>query len=166
MKLKASDVIGLKIISLDKGEEVGEVSDIIYDPLNQNLKAFLIDKGGWFSEARIVPFDLVQKIGMDALTVNSSLDIKKASEMPDPVWGISEKNSKIRRMSVVTEDGNNVGRVSDVLFDNQTGELIEYEISKGPIEDLKSGRKKISKANVIRVGQDNIIVKSENGRNS
>lgn len=161
MVLKASGVIGINIISLDKGEKVGEINDIIYDPENQNIKAFLIDEGGWFSEARVIPFEKVQKIGTDAITINTSQDIKKGSEIPDPLSSVSERNSKIRKMNVVTEEGNNIGRVTDVIFDTQTGKVEEYEISKGPIDDLKKGRKKISRANISRVGQDNIIVKSD-----
>ncbi|RJR25986.1 hypothetical protein C4578_00355 [Candidatus Microgenomates bacterium] len=161
MARKASDVIGLKVISLDKGEEVGEINDIIYDPVSQRIKAFLLDEGGWFSEAKVIPFEGIEKIGEDAATINSSQKIEKASDVPDPYSSVSERNSKIRKMNVVSENGNNIGKVSDVIFDEQSGEVIEYEITKGPIEDLKTGRNKISKEDISRVGQDDIIVKSE-----
>ncbi|MGI5826414.1 MAG: PRC-barrel domain-containing protein, partial [Patescibacteria group bacterium] len=56
MLIKASNVIGLKVVSLDKGETIDEVEDVIYDAKAEKVIAFLINQGGWSASAQVIPF--------------------------------------------------------------------------------------------------------------
>jgi len=161
MLIKASNVIGLKVVSLQKGETIEDVNDVIYDPQSQKVQALLVDPGGWFSEAKVIPLREIKSLGKDAVTVESSRVIKKASDLPKPNSGISSRNSKLKKMSVLTAGGTSLGRVSDVLFDPKSGDIGEYEISQGTVEDVKSGRKFLPALEVIKIGVDDILVKDE-----
>ncbi len=57
MMIKGNDVIGLKVISIDRGQRIEDVDDLIYDPSEQRIKALLVDKGGFMSGAKIIPFE-------------------------------------------------------------------------------------------------------------
>ncbi|HUV71401.1 MAG TPA: PRC-barrel domain-containing protein [Clostridia bacterium] len=158
MLIKASSLIGLKIISLRKGENLGEVNDVIYDPKNKKVRGLLLDEKGWFPEAKVIELKDIKNIGKDAVTVESAKVIKKASEIPDPVAGVSPTTAKLKKMNLVTESGTNLGKIADFTFDPETGAVDEFEITQGPIADLRYGRRQLAAADIIKVGVDNIIV--------
>lgn len=176
MLIKASNVIGLKVVSLDKGETIDEVEDVIYDAKAEKVIAFLINQGGWSASAQVIPFAEVINIGEDALTIKNRESIKKASDVKGMTAGISASNVNLQKMTVLTKSGSNLGKVSDVVFDEKNGSVHELEISGGPIQDLRFGRKKLPVSDIENVGVNNIIVNStsegkdrkekNNGRNN
>lgn len=160
MLIRASSVVGLKVVSLDKGETIDEVKDVIYDANAQKVIAFLINEGGWSASAQLIPFAQVINIGDDALTIKNKAAVKNASEIKGLTAGISASNVNLQKMNVLTKSGSNLGKVSDVIFDEKSGSVYEFEISGGPIYDLRYGRKRLAVSDIENVGANNIIVAS------
>lgn len=159
MLIKATDIIGLKVLTLQEGKEIEEVDDIIYDPLENKIKALLVDPGGWFSDAKVVLFKDIKSIGKDEILVNSQDAVAKASDVSERISGIAKENKHLTHTKIVTEDGKKLGKVSDVYFDDKTGEVIEFEVTQGGLFDLASGKKKLHISDIITVGEDATIVR-------
>ena len=90
--------------------------------------------------------------------VRSTDVVRPASEISSEISNIATDGDYLSKTKVVTEDGVELGQVSDILFDSQTGDVVEFEISQGAVENIKSGRKTIPTRHVITIGQDAMIV--------
>lgn len=157
--LKGKDVIGLQIVTLEKGKILGNVNEIIFDPQNNQVKALLVDAGGWFTNARIILYEDVNKIGKDAVIVESENIIKNASEVQERITRILKGDNYLTTNKVVTEDGAEIGNVSDIFFDEPSGKVLELEVSQGTAENIKSGKKRVKVSDIIKVGEDVTIVR-------
>ena len=160
MLTKATHVIGLPIITIAQGKRVDKVEDIIYDPHQNRVKALLIDKGGWFAEAKIVLIHDATSIGEDAVMIEDQDKIKTASEVKDGVAAIAKEENYLTQTKVVAENGKELGKVSDIYFDTNTGEVEEFEVSQGLFKNVQSGKKKFKVSEIVTVGEDTTIVKS------
>ncbi len=160
MTIKGSDVIGLKVITLDTGEKVNTVTDIIFDPSANQVTALLIDEGGWFSEAKVILIQDVKAIGVDAVTIESSDLIKKASEAPQRVTNIAQDKNYLSQSRVITEEGTELGKISDIYFDEHTGKVLQLEVTQGILKDTTGGKKLVNTSDIITVGEYALIVKN------
>lgn len=159
MLIKGKDVIGLKIISVEEGKHIGEVEDIIFDPKSNEVKALLADKGGLFSDAKVILLEDTKSIGRDAVIVDSDKFLKKASEVEKPISNIAKENQYLTKTKVITEEGTDLGSISDLYFDAQTGDVDYFEVSQGTFQNIKSGTKKVKISDIVTVGEDAIVVR-------
>jgi uncharacterized protein YrrD len=54
---KGKDIVGKPVIAYDTGEKVETIVDLIFDQDDNRLLGFLIDEGGWFSNAKVLPLN-------------------------------------------------------------------------------------------------------------
>lgn len=161
MVVKGNDTIGLKVVTLEDGTQIGTVKDIIYDPGSHEVRALLLEAAGLFSEAKVVLIDNIHSIGQDAVTIMSGDMVTNASEAPGPVSVITEDNQYLTKTHIVTEDGNDLGQVTDIYFDPHTGKVSELEVSQGLIKNVQSGKKRVRVSDIITVGKDATIVRAQ-----
>jgi uncharacterized protein YrrD len=159
MRIKGKDLIGLRVITTDLGQEIEKVKELIYDPEVGKILALVVDPGGWFKDAKIIPFEKIKTIGKDAVMIETEGVVKNAGEVSQKISRIVEGDDYLNDNNlVITEDGTELGKVSDVYFDTDSGEVMEFEISQG-IKNLSSGKKRIKKEDVVKIGENAIIVK-------
>ena len=158
MEIKATAIIGLKIISISNGEKIEDVSDVIYIPQENKLKALLVDKGGLFSSAKVIMFADILSFGEDAIMVQSPDVIKKVSDITEEIKNIAKDNEYLTKTKVITEAGKELGVIDDVFFDTTTGNVTKFEVSEGIIGNIKSGKKLIDKNDILTIGHDSVIV--------
>lgn len=159
MLIKAGDVIGLRVVTMDEGKEVDRVHDVVYDPKENRVKALVIDEGGWFSDAKVLLIEDIYSIGKDAVVIESEERIRKAVDVNERVASIAREEQKLTKTKVITENGINLGAISDILFDTATGRVEEFEVSQG-LKNLQSGRKTVRVDQVMTVGEDVTVVKA------
>jgi uncharacterized protein YrrD len=157
--IKGRDLIGLKVISLENGKLINKVDEIVYDPKENNVKALVVDQGGWFADTKIVLYQDIKSIGQDAVVIDSEDVIKKASDVQENITHIVKDDNYLTTNRVMTENGTDLGQVSDVVFDKENGHVVELEITQGTVDNIKSGKKHISVNDVIKTGEDVMIVK-------
>ncbi|MFO0704001.1 MAG: PRC-barrel domain-containing protein [Patescibacteria group bacterium] len=159
--LKGKNIVGLKVLSLDTGEFLDDVDELIFDPKEHKVKAFVVDEGGWFSDAKIILFNDVKSIGKDAITIESKNLVKKASELKGSVvQRILNEDNYLTDNKVITEDGVELGQVSDIFFDKYNGEVGELEVSQGALKNIQSGKVRVSVSDIVNVGVEATIVKA------
>jgi uncharacterized protein YrrD len=160
MTIKGDKVTGLNIISINTGEKVYSVKELIYDPMQNKVLGFLVDEGGWFSDAKVILIEDVKSIGEDALMIESEDVVKKVDDIQGKVARIADEGHYLTHTNVVTESGTELGKVTDIFFDSVTGDVREFEVSQGVVKDIKSGKKRFTIEDIITVGEHATIVRS------
>lgn len=130
--LRASEIIGRPVVSIEDGEDVAEIRDVVYDADRHRLLGFTLNKRGWFRGRMkdLLPADTVAGLGPDAVTIEGCDALSAADEVRAELSEPSP-NREVIGVRVVTEDGRELGVVRDVVV--QTGanpEAVGYEIER------------------------------------
>ncbi|MBW4550671.1 MAG: PRC-barrel domain-containing protein [Aphanocapsa sp. GSE-SYN-MK-11-07L] len=157
---KGRDIIGKTIVAYDTGEKVDKIEDLIFDQDRNLLLGFLIDEGGWFSNAKVLPLSLVKAIGLDAVIVPSEDAIQTASHFPD-IDSVLKRNNILKGTQIMTLDGRDLGTLVDLYFDDQTGVVEGYEVSGGLFADAYTGRSFVPAPQTLKIGEDVAFVPPE-----
>jgi uncharacterized protein YrrD len=157
---KGKDIVGKPLVAYDSGEKVETVVDLIFDQYDNRLLGFLIDEGGWFSNAKVLPLNLVKAIGVDAIIIQSKEAIALATDYPD-IHKILESNNILNGTRIMTTDGRDLGTLIDFYFDEQTGIVEGYEASGGLFADAYSGRSFVPAPQTLKIGEDVAFVPAE-----
>ena len=159
MLMRASDVIGHKVITMSQGKKVEDVDDVIYSPVDNKVRALLVDKGGMFSHAKVILIEDIKSIGTDAVLIEDEIALKNSKEVAEPIADISEHYDYLSKTKIITEEGTELGKVSDLIFETTTGQVEEFEVSQGGLKNIQSGKKRIKIEDIITVGKDATIVR-------
>lgn len=155
--IKGKDVLNRSIVALSTGEKVERVYDIIFDRQANEVLGLLVDEGGWFSTAKVVPFDRIHSIGEDAIMIGSAEEVSTTREDRRLQEALDNKIS-LAGLTLLTTDGQNLGRIADVFFDEETGRVEGYEATGGLFSDLSNGRSFVPAPERIQIGTDTAIV--------
>lgn len=154
--ISGRELIGMPIYSLERGEEIGEVENLIFDPDQRKVIGFVLEEGGLFRSPQIIPFESIESIGPDAIILKRGAPV----ELP-PEW-IDSKQLKesfnLTGRKVVTEQGHEVGTVYDLDIDEATGRVTGIEVKRGLFQDTAEGKKHIDYDYIQQIGKDAIIV--------
>jgi uncharacterized protein YrrD len=192
---KGREIIGLPVVSLDTGDEIGVVDDILWSHRDMRICCLVVGD-------HCLPFAEISSIGTDAITVSgrevlqeddvslcemreafprlrpdgrevlqedgvSLCETREAFSLPKEDSGTPSETREpspcLRSVNqtggelVLSQDGNNLGTLKDVIFDADEGKLLGYELSTGVVGDLLSGRMIISPEMVLSWGKEAII---------
>ncbi len=160
MTVKAKTVIGLPVFTLKEGTKMDEtIQDVVYDPQTNKVEGFVLDEGGWFSDTKIVLTRDIHSIGKDAVLIENEDKISTASDVTAKVASIAEGDNYLTSDKVITEQGEELGRISDLIFDAKSGKVEAFEVSQGALQTVGSGKKTFNTKDIITVGDDAIIVR-------
>lgn len=152
---RGRELLGLPVVELGSGRQVGVVEDLLLD-LNQSiLKGLLVKSGAWIEGCRELSCDCIHQMGPDAVTFNAeTIDDKETGDSGDMALKIKD----LKGQRVIDIQGKELGTLEDVEMDSASGKLINWEISDGIIQDLIEGRKYLPLGAVVTYGEDRIIV--------
>lgn len=157
---KGTDIIGKDVVAVDTGEKVQTISDLVFDQNSNQLLGFLVDEGGWFSEAKVLPLQNVQSIGPDAILIADRAGIVEAPRVP-AMHMILQRNNILKGTKVLTTDGRDLGTLADLYFDEYSGQVEGYDVSGGIFADAYTGRSFIPATHTLKIGQDAAFVPPE-----
>jgi uncharacterized protein YrrD len=153
--LKADDVIGLPVIDISHGKQIGKVVDILFDT-DWQLQGILLELGNWFHKDRYIPISDICAFGDDAVTIHGK---NQASSLnTSDMYRLATGNNKVKGLPVLTVNGHQLGMVEDVYFMEEVGTIIGYELSDGFISDIREGRRMLKRPERTTFGEDAIIV--------
>ncbi|MDD2497241.1 MAG: PRC-barrel domain-containing protein [Desulfitobacteriaceae bacterium] len=162
MEKLSKKVVSLPVFSVSEGEQIGYVKNLVVDPQKKEIIALVIDQKGWFRENKIIPFNRVNSIGENAITVDKSGTAEKPANLPqilkllkDPVPLINSK--------VVTAAGRTLGYVEEFWFNIQ-GEITRLEISGGLLEGFLKGKAALPAEEIVTIGK-NVIIATDGAEN-
>ena len=79
---KSKNLLSMRIISLEEGQQIGRVRGIVVDPDNFSIAALVTDKQGWFGDFKVVPFNKVMSIGDHAITIDKKSSMRNLQISP------------------------------------------------------------------------------------
>lgn len=136
MKKSGSDIVGLPVMCLDEGFKIMDIKDIIYCNKDFKVIGLLVDEGGYFHEGKMIPFEKIVSIGEGGVIVQNKRSVISTNEEINCL----PTREKLVGIEVVTEEGNNVGIVQDILIEFPTGKLLGIILTEGLFDDLVEGR--------------------------
>jgi uncharacterized protein YrrD len=160
MRVSGSQVIGLRVVTKNTGEEIDTVKDVLYSSHHHQIVGLLIKADGLFGQGQVILTEDIESIGPDAVIIKSKEALVPSDKLPEPVTNIIKSDHYLSQTRIMSEDGEDLGEVSDLHFDSQTGQVIDFTVSQGTIKNMESGQKTIKPAHIITVGKDATIVKT------
>ncbi|ACO45661.1 PRC-barrel domain-containing protein [Deinococcus deserti] len=158
--IKGKEILGKNIVAISTGQRVESVRDVIFDHQANQVLGLLVDEGGWFRAARVLPFERIRSFGEDALMIQDAGDLTTTRE-DGRLADVLESNTNLIGMTLLTTDGQDLGRIADVLFDERTGRVEGYEATGGLFSDLSNGRTFVPAPEGVQIGIDTAIVPVE-----
>jgi uncharacterized protein YrrD len=157
---KGRDIIGKSVIAYDSGKKITNVIDLIFDQNDNRLLGFLVEEGGLFSSAKVLPLYLVKALGVDAIIIPDRQSIAPSQSYAD-IHTILDNNNVLNGTRIMTTDGRDLGKLIDFYFDETTGIIEGYETSGGLFADAYSGRSFVPAPKTLKIGRDVAFVPVE-----
>ncbi len=148
--MKFSELKGRALINVEDAVKIGDVEDLLLEPVNRRVLGWKVKTAGLFSAPLIINGSQIINVGPDAVT------IKVDKAQPDKAKSDQEtvNLTDILGNKVVTDAGVLVGEVRDVLLDPVSGAVAGYEVNTGALfsksveiaatEDVRYGEKLIT----------------------
>jgi len=151
---RSNEVLGLPVLIIGKGENAGEVKDLIFDFAEKRLSALVL-KSSMLSSAKAVLFDDIVTIGKDGVCVKSRESLVRAKNLvqENAVCGAQLRNSK-----VFCEKGKELGILGELIISHSDGRIFEIEISRGVLADISEGFLVLSGSCIKSGGKDFILL--------
>lgn len=154
----AQQIIGLPVVSIFDGNEIGKVKNIIINASKGTIDFFVIDSGVRSLAGGVIPADRVLGIGEYALTIQQPDDISDIVKIPAAIE-LMQKNITVCGTRVLTKKGSLLGETGDIYINeddtyNITG--VEFIPSS---DDVSSGV--IPRSSIITFGKNLMVVQDD-----
>lgn len=130
--MRATDAIGLPVVTINGGEDIAQIKDIIYDGTRHTLIAFTLNKRGWLSGGldATLATSRVHSIGADAVMIDDASSIVDSGQDTAEILDTSDTHTVIGSMAL-SADGNELGEIIGVIIEtgNQPA-AVGYEIER------------------------------------
>ncbi len=154
--MNATDIKDMAVISLQEGTKLGRVEQPLFDLATRQLGALQVKgEDGMF----ILPFDQIQHIGTDAITVTSS-QVTQTPSSGGATDALLDLHA-LKRLKIVDQAGTFLGTLSDVDVDPVSGQITRLVAHKGGLLGLGGTTTPIASTAIVMVGQDLLTVTME-----
>lgn len=124
---KSVEILGLPIISITEGRELGMSKTLLIDAKNGTVAAITIEDEDWYRGVKLIPYESVIAIGDDAVTVTNSENILKLDDAGD-YETLLDENIRVIGTKAITKSGTIQGNISEV-FIGDDGKIEKCEIT-------------------------------------
>jgi sporulation protein YlmC with PRC-barrel domain len=164
--MRVKDLHGRAVIDLDSARKLGSVDEILLDPDGRRIAGLVLGEGGsplGGQHHTIVPASALHAIGEDAIAVRDPRELPPTADD----LGALPRLSKLLGRKVVTQGGELLGSLEDVLFEGTSGRISGYLLGTqrdpGNVIEGWFGRDHSEPRYVradtdVRIGEDLIVV--------
>lgn len=133
---KSVEILGLPIISITEGRELGMSKTLLIDAANGKVAAITIEDEDWYRGVKLLPYDSVIAIGHDAVTITNSENILTLENAGD-FQAMMDANVRIIGTKAITKSGTIQGVVAE-MYVGEDGKIEKCDISApdGSIEEI------------------------------
>ncbi|MDD6163268.1 MAG: PRC-barrel domain-containing protein [Anaerovibrio slackiae] len=151
---KSIEIIGLPVISITEGRELGMSKTLLIDAKNGTIAAITIEDEDWYRGVKLLPYSSVIAIGEDAVTVTNSENILTLEDAGD-YEAMMDANIKIIGTKAITKSGTIQGKVVEIYVgDNGKIEKCEIEARDGSLSEITSDQISIFGKQVTVIDSD------------
>ncbi|WP_449537131.1 PRC-barrel domain-containing protein [Ferdinandcohnia sp. Marseille-Q9671] len=151
---KSVEIVGLPIISIIDGVEIGKVKSLVINPEKGSVDFLTIEHEDWQVSVKAIPFKKVVGIGEYAVTIESESSVIDLNEIPI-ANSLVNKKIRITNTKVMTRKGQLLGEVLEYYVDDETGNLL------GTLLKVSGNEVALASDSVLTYGKDIIIVEEE-----
>ena len=123
--MKFSEAKGHKVVAQNTAETVGRVRSFLVDPRSRSVVAMRLKKT---DHGDVLRWSDLAAFGADAVTISDSAAITDLDSELETMRG---KRGRLLKKRVLTSGGDELGDVSDIEFDPETGKLITILLHEG-----------------------------------
>lgn len=154
----AQQIIGLPVVSIFDGNEIGKVKNVIINASKGTIDFFVIDSGVRSLSGGVIPADRVLGIGEYALTIQQPDDISDIVKIPAAIE-LMQKNITVRGTRVLTKKGSLLGQAGDIYIDDEDNyNIIGVEFIPS---DSETSTGIIPRSSIISFGKDLLVVNND-----
>lgn len=137
---KSAEILGLPIISITEGRELGVSKTLLIDAKNGKVAAITIEDDDWYRGVKLIPYESVIAIGEDAVTITHSENILNLEEAGDYERLLVE-NIRVIGTKAITKKGRIQGKVTEVIIgDGGKIERCEITAPDGSINEVDAAQ--------------------------
>ena len=149
-------LIGKPIVSADTGAKVGKVEDLLLDE-NRRLVLGVLVSHGLLGKQQVLRFAEIATPGSDALIAKSASQLLDAhSWLQDGTS--SSRATALRGKNVITESGDTLGTVADLVVDDMTGEVVALDVARKALGGLRTRHSRAPLNDRVRLSGDVVVV--------
>ena len=124
---KSVEILGLPVISITEGRELGMSKTLLIDAKNGTVAAITIEDADWYRGVKLIPYESVIAIGDDAVTITNSENILTLDAAGD-YEALLDDNIRIIDTKAITKSGTIQGKVTE-LYIGDDGKIEKCEIT-------------------------------------
>ena len=133
---KSAEILGLPIISITEGRELGTSKTLVIDAKNGLIAAITVEDEEWYRGVKLIPYDSIIAIGDDAITILHSDKILKLNQVGD-FESMLDENIKILGTKAITRTGKIRGKICEIFVgDDGKIEKCEIQANDGSISEV------------------------------
>lgn len=154
----AQQIIGLPVVSIFDGNEIGKVKNVIINASKGTIDFFVIDSGIRSLAGGVIPAERVLGIGEYALTIQQPDDISDIVKIPAAIE-LMQKNITVQGTRVLTRKGSLLGETGDIFVNDQD----TYNITGVEFVPANNGIKSgiIPRSSIITFGKNLLVVQDD-----
>ncbi|NLJ88381.1 MAG: hypothetical protein GX327_06295 [Epulopiscium sp.] len=150
---KTKAILGLPIISISTAENVGKVNNLIVNGNDGTVDYILVETGDKAISSLVISTRDIIGVGEYATTIDSEGVMIDISSVPDAIE-LLQKNVQIKNTSILTKNGNLIGKSGDFFVDDDFNISALEFIEEGNSNEVKI----ILRKDVITFGKNLIVV--------
>lgn len=153
---KSRDIIGLPVISIADGKEMGTIKSLVVNPDQGSVEFMVVSSEEWELGIKAIPFKLIVGLGEFAVTIESSSSIIDLAEIPI-ANELLAKNIQIHATRIITRKGRLMGQAEEYFLDEETGKIAAVSFRPHGSEEQKILPEDI----VLTFGREIIVVSED-----
>ena len=124
---KSVKILGLPVISITEGRELGTSKSLLIDAENGMVAALTIEDEDWYRGVKLIPYESIVAIGEDAITITHSDNILNLDESGDYERLLGE-NVRVIGTKAISKNGRIQGKITEVCVGDD-GRIEQCEIT-------------------------------------
>jgi len=155
---KSKEIIGLPIISISDGTEVGKVKTVIINAEKGAIDYIVVDSGIQILSAKVIPTENVLGVGEYALTIENEDAINDISKIPAAI-DLLQKNIQVKGTKALTKKGRLIGEIGDFFVNEEDNcSILGLEF----IADItQKNIKFIPRTSIVTFGKNLVVVNDD-----
>ena len=151
---KSVDILGLPVISITEGRELGMSKTLLIDAPNRIVAAITIEDEDWYRGVKLIPYDNVIAVGDDAVTINNSENILTLDAAGD-FETLLDDNIRVIGTKAITRTGVIQGNITEIYIGD------DGSIEKCEITALEGSTSEVTADQVAIFGKEVTVISPE-----
>lgn len=152
---KYDDIIGMPVLSIQEGKELGKIVQIAVKPEDGKVIGFLVENEK--TGTAVLPVEHTVEYGNDMVMASSATKLRSLGDLAKSE-GLTDYEGNVIGLKIITEEGAYIGNVGTFYFDDVNGIITHYTTSEGPYSDFMEGKGLLPAPGVTAVSSDALVV--------